>query len=94
MTESENLKDLGYVSLLRDVFLHIRQLYVSLTKSTAALATALHAADPNFAMRFRAAMHSADEQSQSMPTDPELEQTLASLEQALAKLETGRHQAN
>jgi len=29
-----------------------------------------------------------------MPADPELEQTLATLEQVIAKLKTGGHQAN
>ena len=92
MIENEDLKDLGDVTLFRDMFSHIQRRQVNLVKSTAALATALSAADPNFAARFQVAMHSADEQN--MPADPELEQTLVTLEQVIAKLKTGGHQAN
>jgi hypothetical protein len=92
--ESEDLKDLGYATLFRGLFVHMQQLQVNLVKSTAALATALSAADPNFAARFQVAMHSADADEQNMSTGPELEQTLAALEQAIVKLKTGGHQAN
>jgi hypothetical protein len=82
MIESDDLKDLGYVTLFRDLFVYIRRLQIALVKSTAAVATALRAVDPDFETRFQGAMLSADKMN--MPADPELEQTLATLEQVLA----------